>query len=101
MSTPTEDKKVMAHRRLTALVDACSRAGLNIVESADINRAIWEKFVFLVGLSATTATMRSISVILLRDVCDCAGDANTRHAVDPIATKKFLKLATTDTPPRF
>jgi 2-dehydropantoate 2-reductase len=45
--------------RLTALVDACSRAGLNIVESADINRAIWEKFVFLSSMSGITALARS------------------------------------------
>lgn len=45
--------------RLTALVDACSRAGLNIVESADINRAIWEKFVFLSSMSGITALSRS------------------------------------------
>lgn len=45
--------------RLTALVDACARAGLNIVESSDINRAIWEKFVFLSTLSGVTALSRS------------------------------------------
>src|SRR5262245_58992628 len=37
---------------------ACVAGGINAEISGDIRRAIWEKFVFLVGLSATTATMR-------------------------------------------
>jgi 2-dehydropantoate 2-reductase len=44
--------------RALALLDACSKAGIDAEISADIRRATWEKFVFLVGLSATTATMR-------------------------------------------
>ncbi|WP_399894751.1 ketopantoate reductase family protein [Streptomyces sp. BBFR51] len=52
-------------------------AGIDAEESDDIERAIWEKFVFLVGLSATTATIRQpIGVVradersrrLLRDI---------------------------------
>ena len=37
---------------------ACVAGGIDAEVSDDIRRAIWEKFVFLVGLSATTATMR-------------------------------------------
>ena len=37
---------------------ACVAAGIDADISDHIRRAIWEKFVFLVGLSATTATMR-------------------------------------------
>ena len=44
--------------RAEALLDACKRGGINAELSGDIRREIWEKFVFLVGLSATTATMR-------------------------------------------
>lgn len=44
--------------RAQVLLDACTRAGINAEVSQDIRRAIWEKFVFLVGLSAATATMR-------------------------------------------
>ncbi|MFI1753172.1 ketopantoate reductase family protein [Streptomyces sp. NPDC020571] len=33
-------------------------AGVDVEESDDIERAIWEKFVFLVGLSATTTAVR-------------------------------------------
>ena len=35
------------------------KAGVAAELSADVRKAIWEKYVFLVGLSATTATMRS------------------------------------------
>jgi 2-dehydropantoate 2-reductase len=45
--------------RVVALHQACIRGGINAEISADIRRAIWEKFVFLVGLSATTTSMRS------------------------------------------
>ena len=44
--------------RAEALLEACRRAGIDAELSGDIRREIWEKFVFLVGLSATTATMR-------------------------------------------
>ena len=56
---------------------ACVEAGIDAAVSADISRVIWEKFVFLVGLSATTAAVRApIGVVrstprtrvLLRDV---------------------------------
>ncbi len=43
--------------RAEALLDACLRGSINAELSADIRREIWEKFVFLVGLSATTTTM--------------------------------------------
>ena len=44
--------------RAQALLDWLLRAGIAADWSADIRRTLWEKFVFLVGLSATTATMR-------------------------------------------
>ncbi len=44
--------------RVQAFHAACVAGGINAEISSDIRRAIWEKFVFLVGLSATTATMR-------------------------------------------
>lgn len=60
-----------------ALLAACREAGVDAAVSTDIGRVTWEKFVFLVGLSATTAAVRGpIGVIranprtraLLRDV---------------------------------
>lgn len=44
--------------RAKAFLDACLNAGIEAELNADIRRAIWEKFVFLVGLSGTTATIR-------------------------------------------
>jgi 2-dehydropantoate 2-reductase len=44
--------------RVEAFHAACVAAGIDAEVSDDIRRAIWEKFVFLLGLSATTTTMR-------------------------------------------
>ena len=41
-----------------AFAAACKAAGINIEQSPDIDRARWEKFVFLVGLSGVTALSR-------------------------------------------
>lgn len=43
--------------RVQALFDTAVAGGINAEISADITRATWEKFVFLVGLSATTTTI--------------------------------------------
>ena len=40
------------------LVDNLAAAGVAAELSTDVRRAIWEKYVFLVGLSATTTTIR-------------------------------------------
>jgi 2-dehydropantoate 2-reductase len=40
-----------------AFLQACLRGGINAELSSDIRREIWQKFVFLVGLSGTTTTM--------------------------------------------
>jgi 2-dehydropantoate 2-reductase len=44
--------------RVQALFEACQKAGIDAVVSDAIERSIWEKFVLLVGLSATTASTR-------------------------------------------
>lgn len=44
--------------RLEALLDACRQAGIDADISTAIERLIWEKFVFLVGLSGTTSAVR-------------------------------------------
>ncbi|MPZ36834.1 MAG: 2-dehydropantoate 2-reductase [Rhizobiales bacterium] len=44
--------------RAETLLEACKRGGINAELSADIRRAIWEKYVFLVGLSGATTAMR-------------------------------------------
>jgi 2-dehydropantoate 2-reductase len=45
--------------RVQALLRACEAAGIDAEIPDDINLAIWEKFAFLVGMSASTTTMRS------------------------------------------
>jgi 2-dehydropantoate 2-reductase len=44
--------------RARFLHEALVKAGVKAELSGDVRRAIWEKYVFLVGLSATTTTMR-------------------------------------------
>ena len=44
--------------RVSALYEALRSGGIDAEISDDIERTIWEKFVFLVALSATTASMR-------------------------------------------
>ena len=44
--------------RGAGLLESCRRAGIDAEISRDIRRATWEKFVFIVGLSAVTSTMR-------------------------------------------
>ncbi len=41
-----------------AFLKACLAGGINAELSPDIRREIWQKYVFLVGLSATTTTIR-------------------------------------------
>lgn len=45
--------------RVQFLHEALRHAGVTSELSTNVRRAIWEKYVFLVGLSATTASMRS------------------------------------------
>jgi len=45
--------------RSARILEACLKGGIKCELSRDIRREIWEKFVFLVGLSGTTTTMRS------------------------------------------
>ena len=45
--------------RAAQLLEALLRAGVQADISDDIRRTLWEKYVFLVGLSGTTTTMRS------------------------------------------
>ena len=45
--------------RVERLLEALRRGGIDADASDDIQRAIWEKFVFLVGLSAATTLLRA------------------------------------------
>jgi len=46
--------------RAERFLEACRRGRITAEISDNIERDIWEKFVFLVGLSGTTTTMRSV-----------------------------------------
>jgi 2-dehydropantoate 2-reductase len=48
-----------ASERARLLHEALLKSGVNAELSGDVRRVIWEKYVFLVGLSATTAAMRT------------------------------------------
>ncbi|NPT47145.1 2-dehydropantoate 2-reductase [Paraburkholderia sp. 1N] len=51
--------------RVVELYDACSKAGIDVEISDDPRRLIWEKFVFVVGLSAITSAVRKpVGVVL-------------------------------------
>ena len=45
--------------RLNALVDAGKAAKLDVALSADIDRELWQKFIFLTAMAGTTASLRS------------------------------------------
>ncbi|CAN7394758.1 MULTISPECIES: ketopantoate reductase family protein [unclassified Variovorax] len=49
----------IASPRANALRDACVDAGIDVELSDSIRQTIWEKFVFLVGLSGTTSLART------------------------------------------
>src|SRR5215475_11254256 len=44
--------------RAQAFLDACKKGGINAEISPDIRREIWQKFVFLAGMAAATASTR-------------------------------------------
>jgi len=44
--------------RAEAFLEACRQGGIDVELSLEIRKAIWEKFVFLVGLSAATTSIR-------------------------------------------
>ena len=58
-----------------AFAQACKGAAINVEQSADIDRARWEKFVFLVGLSGVTSLAR-------RPVGACRADPELRATLE-------------------
>ena len=53
--------------RLKSLVDEMRRAKIDAEFSTDIRRSLWQKFVFLVGISGATASTRSTMGPILAD----------------------------------
>jgi 2-dehydropantoate 2-reductase len=54
-------------QRLEAFLAACQRAGFEASIASDIDRAIWEKFVFLASLAAATGVTRQPLGAILAD----------------------------------
>jgi 2-dehydropantoate 2-reductase len=76
---------------VSELLQRCLDAGIDAAAHPDIERVIWEKFVFLVGLSAATAAVRQpIGVVrsdpgarsLLHDVMREAAEVGRARGVD-------------------
>ncbi len=53
--------------RAQRLKDTCDAAGLDATLSTDITKALWEKFVFLVGVSSMTGLTRQWSGVVRDD----------------------------------
>lgn len=79
--------------RLAAFVSACTASGFDAELSADINHAIWSKFVFLASLAATTGlTRQPIGPILADDEMRPLLRDAIAEAV-AVAAAKGIKLA--------
>jgi 2-dehydropantoate 2-reductase len=94
--------------RAEAFLAACKAGGINAEISGDIRRAIWEKYVFLVGLSgATTSTRKTLGPILanpksrrlLLDLMRETVGVGRAHGVDLPADFADTRLAFADTLP--
>ncbi len=92
--------------RVDAFVAACHAAGIDTVLSDDIERAMWEKFVFLVGLSGATSVIRQpIGIIradahartLLHELLRETVDVGRAHGVGLDPTFADDRLAFIDT----
>ena len=91
--------------RAQAFLDACIAGGVNAELSTDIRREIWQKFVFLAGLSGTTTTIRrTIGPIrehpqtraFLHDVMAEVVAVGRAHGVDLPADYAAVRLALAD-----
>ena len=65
-----------------AFVAACKAAGINVEQAEDIDRARWEKFVFLVALSGVTSMSR-------QPVGVCRADAELRATFQAAMTETW------------
>jgi 2-dehydropantoate 2-reductase len=91
--------------RAETFLHACLKGGINAELSTSILREIWEKYVFLVGLSGTTTTMRSTigpirenrqTRAFLLDVMREVVAVGNAHGVDLAADYAERRLALAD-----
>lgn len=75
-------QRLQLGRRAEGFAAACKAAGINIEHSEDIDRARWEKFVFLVGLSGATTLSR-------RPVGACREDPELRATLEAAMTETW------------
>jgi 2-dehydropantoate 2-reductase len=94
--------------RAERLLEPLLRSGIQAELSDDIRRTLWEKYVFLVGLSGTTATMRSTigpirenpqTRAFLHDVMKETVAVGRAHKVNLSADYADHRLAFVDTVP--
>jgi 2-dehydropantoate 2-reductase len=95
-------------KRAEQLLEPLLRSGIQAELSDDIRRTLWEKYVFLVGLSATTTTMRSTigpirenpqTRAFLYDVMKEVVDVGRAHKVHLPADYADQRLAFVDSVP--
>jgi 2-dehydropantoate 2-reductase len=82
-----------ASPRVEGLLSALAGAGVDAEISDDIARTLWEKFVFLVGLSATTTLMRTTVGPVREDPDSRAFLLNAMREVVAVGRAKGIDLA--------
>jgi 2-dehydropantoate 2-reductase len=75
-------QRLQVGRGAEAFVAACKAAGINVEQAEDIDRARWEKFVFLVALSGVTSVSR-------RPTGFCRADPELRATFEGAATETW------------
>ncbi|MGQ7241826.1 ketopantoate reductase family protein [Salinicola sp. V024] len=77
--------------RVKAFKSACDDAVINAEISADIESALWQKFVFLTGLSGTTAAMRQpIGPILENSQTRTAVSSSKCNAIEGCSVRRRI-----------
>lgn len=79
--------------RVQSLRDACVKAGIDQELSTDIRQTVWQKFVFLVGLSGATATTRTPIGVIRRNERARAFLRDTMDEVVQVARAEGVPLA--------
>jgi 2-dehydropantoate 2-reductase len=79
--------------RAEKLKAMCDAAGLDATLSTDITKALWEKFVFLVGVSSMTALTRQWSGVVRDDPDLCELLVEVMHEVTAVGQACGIPLA--------
>jgi 2-dehydropantoate 2-reductase len=79
--------------RVQAFYDAAKKAGIDIVASEDIEKAIWDKFVFLASFSGVTALTRQAKGPIMADPDMRRLFADAIAEACAVARAKGIKLA--------